>query len=247
MPEKLLGVFDLETTGIDVESDRVVTAFIGTMNEAGEWVEKWSWLVNPGIPIPESASNVHGITDEMVLDAQRPYGAIYEIMMRLDILDRAGIPVGGMNLTYDFTLLDREVRRHLKIPSGLRPPRVVLDAMVIDKKLDPYRKGGRKLVNLAPVYKVPVEANAHDAQADCLMAGRILLKMLKHPWLITLKLEDIHRRQIKNRRDQQLSLLAYFEKTGKAHDAFHVEWPLIPLPGAEGDPDCPTHSKENAS
>lgn len=226
MHSGLLGVFDLETTGVDVENDRIVTAFIGTMDTSGNWVDKWEWLVNPGVPIPEGASNVHGITDEKAASGAYADEAVYAIMQRLDILDRAGIPVGGMNLSYDFTLLDREIRRHLNMPNGLRPPRIVYDAYVIDKKLDPYRKGSRKLVNMAPVYDVPVEANAHDAQADCLMAGRIILKMLQHKWLITLRPEKIHERQIKNYADQQTSLKAYFDRTGKDYDEISTEWPM---------------------
>ena len=52
-----LGVFDLETTGIDVETARIVTAFIGVMDTAtGEMVDRWTWVIDPGIPVPTAAS-----------------------------------------------------------------------------------------------------------------------------------------------------------------------------------------------
>jgi DNA polymerase-3 subunit epsilon len=62
---KTLAVFDLETTGLDLQTSRIVTAAVAVLNANGEAVEVHEWLVNPGIEIPEAAANVHGITTEM--------------------------------------------------------------------------------------------------------------------------------------------------------------------------------------
>jgi DNA polymerase-3 subunit epsilon len=84
-----------------------------------------------------------------------------------------------MNARYDFTLLDRETRRHFP---GMRPfhPELVLDPYVLDKHASPYRKGKRNLVALCAALGIPVEANAHDAGADCLMAARAATYLLTH-------------------------------------------------------------------
>ena len=61
-------VFDLETTGTSCQSDEVVEISAVKVKN-GEIVEEFTTLVNPGIPIPFWATDVNGITDEMVADA----------------------------------------------------------------------------------------------------------------------------------------------------------------------------------
>lgn len=53
--------FDTETTGVNVESDRIVTASIVEVRKTG-LVSTREWLINPGVPIPEEASKIHGVT-----------------------------------------------------------------------------------------------------------------------------------------------------------------------------------------
>ena len=67
-----LAVFDTETTGLDTRSSRIVTAFVGLIDAQGNTVEAASWLANPGVPIPQQASDVHGITDEIATRDGRP-------------------------------------------------------------------------------------------------------------------------------------------------------------------------------
>ena len=57
--------FDLETTGIDIIKDRIVEISILKIYPNGNKESK-TWLVNPTVPIPTTASDVHGITDEKV-------------------------------------------------------------------------------------------------------------------------------------------------------------------------------------
>ena len=61
-------IFDLETTGVDVNTDEVIE-ISAIRVRAGEPVEEFSTLVNPGRPIPFNATRINGITDEMVSDA----------------------------------------------------------------------------------------------------------------------------------------------------------------------------------
>lgn len=63
--------FDLETTGLDVEQDRIVEFAFIVLDIELEELDRWSELVDPGGPIPEEASQVHGITREDVDGAPR--------------------------------------------------------------------------------------------------------------------------------------------------------------------------------
>ena len=63
--------FDVESTGVDVFTDRIVTATVVKI-EGGQLADQRSWLVDPGISIPEAATKVHGITTERAR-AEEPY------------------------------------------------------------------------------------------------------------------------------------------------------------------------------
>lgn len=231
-----VAAFDTETTGPDPEHDAIVTAFIGLYDIGGDargepWVEQHDWLLEPRIPIADGAAAVHGISDEFA----REWGTdaalgVFQIAQRLDILQRQGIPLVAFNARFDFTLLDREYRRHY--PGG-RPfePALVLDPFVIDKALQPYRKGKRRLTDVCASHGVPVETNAHDAGADCLMAARLAVYMLGHTTLQDMTLERIHAREIEHAAQQARGLAAYFRKNGRTAEADSVleEWPVVTM------------------
>lgn len=204
-----IAVFDTETDGVDTDNCHIVTAFLGLMNSDGELIEKHDWLIDFGGEIPEGASDIHGITTErMRAEGRKDVSkAIFEIAQKLDIYDRAGIPVVIYNAPFDLTLTDREMRRHGF--NTFRAPRIVIDPFVIDKQVDKYRKGSRKLVDTAPIYGVKVLENAHDAEADCTMTGQVALKLLQHPKLKGLTLEQIHAKTVASKAEQARSFRAY--------------------------------------
>lgn len=79
-----VGVFDLETTGVDVETDRVVTAHVGVLDAQGRQVAARSWLTDPGIPIPEGATAVHGISTERARrEGRPPHEVVAEVVAAL--------------------------------------------------------------------------------------------------------------------------------------------------------------------
>jgi len=67
-----LAVFDLETTGVDVDTSRIVSAYVGVIADDGSVIEQLDWLADPGIEIPAGASAVHGITTERARAEGRP-------------------------------------------------------------------------------------------------------------------------------------------------------------------------------
>ncbi|WP_298302271.1 3'-5' exonuclease [Hydrotalea sp.] len=65
---KPVATIDLETTGINIGTDKIIEiAIVKIMPDGTKQVKRK--LINPGMPIPKGASDVHGITDEMVKDA----------------------------------------------------------------------------------------------------------------------------------------------------------------------------------
>jgi DNA polymerase-3 subunit epsilon len=165
-----LGVFDLETTGIDTETSRIVSAYIGVIDGMGE-AKGVSWLADPGVEIPEQASAVHGITTERArAEGREAPEVVAEIVAVLRSLLAQGVPVVIYNAAYDLTLLNRECIRY-----GIEPlldPSPIIDPLVIDRAVDRYRKGKRTLEVAAEFYGVDL-TDAHDAQADAVAAGRV--------------------------------------------------------------------------
>ena len=222
--------FDLETTGVDVFADRIVQAALVDL-KPGSRPATTTWLVNPGVEIPDAAAEVHGITTARAqAEGTDPAAMLFELTGRLALWMGRGFPIVGMNLAYDLTLLEAENVRHgvdtltSRLAKGIGP---VLDVLVLDKYADPYRKGGRRLEQLCEVYGVR-HTGAHDAAGDALASARLFPKVMtaharKFP---SHSLGSLHQAQVTWRRDQQGSLRAYFDKKGTEHDGVCGEWPV---------------------
>jgi len=68
--ERPICFLDVETTGVDVEKDRIVELSILRLSPDGS-EELKTVRVNPGVPIPKEATDIHGITDEMVKECPK--------------------------------------------------------------------------------------------------------------------------------------------------------------------------------
>lgn len=222
-----LGVFDLETTGIDVLSDRVVTAHVGVIGPGGSIVSQRAWLADPGVDIPQPATDIHGITTAHAREHGREARAVVsEIVVALEELFEAGIPVVAYNAPYDFSLLKYEALRH-----GIRPlldPSPVIDPLVVDKAFDRYRRGKRTLDAVAEHYEVLLDA-AHDASADAIAAGRVAQAIAQRfADRLPPTSSDLHTRQVAWARAQAESLTEYFVRIGRidADDAVDGSWPI---------------------
>lgn len=181
-------VFDLETTGVDTDNDRIVSSCVALIPKDmsdgnGRPPKVFSRIVNPGVEVPEESSAIHGLTTAYVRQhGVEPAVAIEEAAGLLRMAVDYGIPIVGMNLRFDLTFLDRECQRYnirpvAEHPRDLRP---VIDIYVIDKAADPFRKGRRRLENQCEHWGIRLEG-AHDSTADALATGRVLFKMGRGP------------------------------------------------------------------
>lgn len=215
--------FDLETTGPDPETARIVTANLTYHHPGRPEPRVRDWLVNPGIDIPEAATAVHGITtDHARTHGQPPADAIAGIIDLLNVSKY--LPLVGFNLVYDLTVMDREARRH-----GLDVfvPQVVIDGFVLDKQLNPYRRGSRKLTTVCDLYAVDL-ANAHSADADAL-ASVLLARKMGQTGNLPADPAELHNLQITWRAAQQASFEEYLARKGTP-ETLPRQWPVIPLP-----------------
>jgi DNA polymerase-3 subunit epsilon len=230
--ERILVSFDCETTGTDVETARIVTAAVVTINPLAGSVDTKQWLADPGVDIPAEAAAVHGITTEMARADGRPADEVVgEIAEALYAGWQAGATAVVYNAPFDVSLLDRELLRHGY--GGLVNFGAIVDPLCLDKKFDRYRKGSRKLVDVARHYDIVLsELDAHGAAADALAAARVAWKLArKYPELGAMTHEELFANQVVWYREQALGLAEYFRKQGKTEHV-STEWPIRPVPAA---------------
>lgn len=219
-----LGVFDLETTGVDTETARIVSAHVGVLDAAGDVVERLDWLVNPGVDIPSGASAVHGISTTQARTNGRPATLVVaEIVAALRTLLNRNIPIVAYNAPYDLTLLNREALRHGIDP--LQEPAPIIDPLVIDKAVDKYRRGKRTLELTAGFYGVPL-VGAHDASVDAIAAGRVAQAIARaYPVELGIDAAELHRLQVRWCQEQAADFQEYIRRVKDPAFTTSGAWP----------------------
>jgi DNA polymerase-3 subunit epsilon len=162
-----LAVLDLETTGTDPKSDRIVEIGILVLNTDGTEKDRRERRVNPTIPIPEAATEVHQITDADVKDCPT-----FKMMAKgvAEFLD--GCDLCGFNLkNFDLRVLLAEFAR-ASVPFELEG-RAVLDVMEIYHFFEKRRLEEAVLFYLGREHK-----GAHSAMADALATTELIDAML---------------------------------------------------------------------
>ncbi|MHC3817974.1 exonuclease domain-containing protein [Streptomyces sp. DT9] len=227
-----LAAFDTETTGVDVEGDRIVSAALVVQDSTGGRTRVTRWLVNPGVPVPAGATEIHGLTDDhLQRNGRWPAPVVEEIARALAEQSAAGRPLVVMNAPFDLTLLDRELKRHRA--SSLagylgNASLCVLDPRVLDKHLDRYRKGRRTLTDLCELYGVVLDG-AHDATADASASLELVRAVARRfaTRLERLTPAELHTLQAGWHAAQARGLQAWFTKSGTP-ETVDPAWPLRP-------------------
>lgn len=218
-PTHLLS-FDLETTGTDPLTARIVTSALISIK--GRQRDDLEMLADPGIPIPEGAAKVHGISTEYAREHGRPHDEVLaETIGRIRAGWRDGATLIVYNAAYDLTVL-----RSLDPTFTVDGP--VVDPLVIDKAKDPYRKGKRQLEPVCAHWGVTLD-NAHEATADALAAARVAWKLARaYPELTEVSADELMLNQATWHYESQSGLKKYFEEKGQTDRAATVStsWPV---------------------
>lgn len=172
--------FDTETTGVDTASDRIVTASV--VSQVGGEQTISEWLINPGVPIPQGAIDVHGITNEKAASGADPSVAVLEIKEKL--VNAKWVTV--YNASYDINLLNAELVRYGHEPLPEDFSKKVIDPLVLDRKLDKYRRGSRNLEMVSRHYGFTPDPDAlHNATFDVITTLETLKGIVKkYPYLL---------------------------------------------------------------
>lgn len=173
---------DTETTGVHVEVDRIVQIGVVKINPNGSR-RKWQSLVNPEIPIPPEATEVHGITDDMVAKAP----TFQQLCDRERIhLGFRGCDVLGYNASFDLDFLRSEFNR-LDFEDPFKSSRII-DPLSIYRFFSP-----RDLTAAVKEYLGEEMVGAHDAMTDIEYTIRVFEAQLqRHPELPS-QISELHK------------------------------------------------------
>jgi DNA polymerase III subunit epsilon len=160
--KKPLAFIDLETTGINLGTDRIVEiAIVKILTDGTRSIKRK--LINPEMPIPKASSDVHGITDEMVKDAPAFKQVAHELKQMLDGCDLAGYNSNR----FDIPLLMEEFLR-AQVDFDMKN-RKLLDVQNIFHKMEP-----RTLSAAYRFYCNKTLEGAHSAEVDATATYEIL-------------------------------------------------------------------------
>lgn len=155
--------FDLETTGINLMSDRIVEISLIKVMPNGEEIEK-TRRINPGIHIPEEASKVHGIYDEDVASCP----SFKQVAKDLANIF-TGCDIAGFNSNrFDVPMLDQELRR-----AGIKFD--FSKARFIDVQTIFHKREPRNLIAAYKFYCGKDLTDAHSANADTRATYEVLM------------------------------------------------------------------------
>ena len=159
--------FDLETTGTNPGKDKIVEIAVLKLdinNQKKEMV----WRINPECPIPEEASSIHGITDEMVKDQPTFKHYSKEIHNFIE-----GCDLGGYNIDkFDLPLLVEEfIRSGIDVSSFVK-------VKTVDVQTIFFKKEPRDLSSALKFYCNKDHGNAHTALDDTIATYEVLLSQL---------------------------------------------------------------------
>ena len=169
--------FDIETTGLDPAADRIVQLGGVYLNSGARLGPRMSSLVNPGVPIPPGATEIHGITDADVAGAET-FAAVG--LRFVDCLRQAPdleepVLCGYNAPAFDVPFLNAGFER-AGLAHRIDPARV-LDPLVFARWHHRAWRG-RTLEAAAARYGCPID-RAHSAADDAEATARLLWKMLE--------------------------------------------------------------------
>ena len=182
--------FDLETTGVNVSLDRIVEISILKIFPNGNKESK-TWLVNPGVPIPLEASNIHGITNDIIKNEPLFKMIASDIKSMINNCDLAGFNSNK----FDIPLLAEELLRS-EIDFSLD------NVSTIDVQNIFHKMEQRTLSAAYQFYCGKSLDNAHTSKADTLATFEVLESQIE-------KYDDL---------ENNVSFLSDFSERGKNVD-----------------------------
>jgi DNA polymerase-3 subunit epsilon len=225
--EKRLIGFDIETTGLDMDKDQIISAAIVLVGD-NKLQENYDFLIKPTIEVPDEAIKLHGISREEISTGKEPAEGIKEINQILAQEMNSGATLVIFNSNFDLTILLRQSKE-----LGLAPLTelvskenfIIVDPLVIDRASNSKRPGRRNLQTLCRHYHAKFDFNnAHTADADAIAAARLAWRMADIYPELQIDREVLFNKQAGSALKQAKELRQHFESQGRK-TFVSLDWP----------------------
>lgn len=222
-----LASYDCESTGLNVDTDRIVTAALVRSNgDTLRWISDAD-----GMEVSTDASGIHGYTTDVIRAHGRPAKEVVEQITDAIASElSAGAALVVMNAPFDLPMLNAECARH-GVPTVAdrigRPVSPVVDPLVLDRAADRYRKGKRNLETLAAHYGVEL-TDAHQADADAQAALGVARAIAEEYEELQVPARVLHGWQIKMHERWAANFQAHLRRKGQS-DVIDGTWPIRPV------------------
>lgn len=231
---------NIQTTGLDPMTARLVEYGIVLMNRTGKVHAVRQTIVDSGEPIPADAERIHHISS---WQAQTEGIATQEAISYLTGVFRwaasLGHPLAAFNAPYTLTIIRQEAQRVSPDNDllALLDSMQVIDPLVIDKEVDARRPGPRYLDRLIDLYGVvwegaevddPGEFEDSVAVSQAMKVAALAVNFLGHPAVEGLSLTELHDQQVYWAKEQKNELMNYYRRKRQMQKAEEVEhgWPF---------------------
>ena len=159
-------VLDFETTGLSPRQGARPTEVAAVVLEGNSIVDRFSSLMNPGVPIPRQIQSLTGITNKMVSSAP----SVATVMGEFANFIR-GVPLIAHNASFDRQFLDWEFNR-----LGLRREQSMLCSMLLARRVYPSSPN-HKLDTLVDYVNLKMTGRYHRAEADAEITAKLWVEM----------------------------------------------------------------------
>ena len=220
-----LAAFDLEATGVDTRTARIIEVRLFRFEADGSSEPLVDRLIDPGVPVPPKVIELTGISPgDLAANGGTPADVLVSTHAVITALVDEGIPIVLYNANYDWPLLTNELARHGLDPLPAVPPTILIDPLVLDRHVDRYRKGKRTLSTVTGHYGVPLDG-AHRAAADAAATVGVARAIAERYPKVQVDGPDLVALQIKVHTEWKESFNAYLTKVGASRPPITEVWP----------------------
>lgn len=220
-----LAAFDLEATGVDTRTARIIEVGLFRFDVDGSSESLVDRLIDPGVPVPPEVTKLTGIRpDDLAANGGAPTDVLAATLAAIKALVEERIPIVLYNANYDWPLLTNELARHQFDPLPAVPPTILVDPLVLDRHVDRYRKGKRTLSTVADHYGVSLE-DAHRAAGDAAATVAVARAIAERYEEVQVDGADLVALQIKAHTAWKDSFNAYLTKVGASRPPITEVWP----------------------
>ena len=220
-----LAVLDLEATGVDPRSARIIEVALLQFETDGSSTALIDRLIDPGVPLPPEVTELTGISPGDLTERGGDPGQVLAATRdAITGLVDNGVPIVIYRAPYDWPLLDTELARNgLGALPGV-PPAILIDPLVLDRHVDRYRKGKRTLGFVAAHYGVRLD-DAHRAAGDAAATVAVARRIAEEYPELHLDGPGIVALQVEAHETWRKSFNEYLEKINASRSLVTESWP----------------------